>query len=250
MLKFFQRFLKRKKVYPPRLKPYAERRSREHLTPNEVSSLINAAASKGRFAQRNSLLLRMMYRHALRVSEAVELKWEQLNLTEKVFHVARLKGGVGTTHPLCDSEINLLRKLWEERNPNDPSPYVFLSSRSMPLTTSAVRKIVTEAGKIAGMPFPIHPHMLRHSCGYFLASKGIDTRAIQLYMGHVNIQNTTKYTALSPGRFKGFWEEAKPADRDQINLPKPPAGSGEKHEIGCLVALQSIPAYCKVLTSP
>ncbi len=198
---------------PPVLSPYANRRSREHLTPGEVSPVIDAA-DHGRYALRNALMIRMMYRHALRVSEAVALKWEQLNLPEQVFHVLRLKGGVNTTHPLCDPEIDLLRKLWELRDPDNPSPYVFLSNRGRPLTPSMVRKIVARAGEQAGLPFPIHPHMLRHSCGYVLASKGVDTRAIQLYMGHVNIQNTTKYTALSPRRFVGLWEDAPGTHED------------------------------------
>lgn len=216
---------------PPILTPYANRRSREHLTPGEVKPLIDAA-DQGRYALRNALLIRMMYRHALRVSEVVALKWEQLNLPEKVFHVLRLKGGVGTTHPLCDPEIELLKQLWELRSPDALSPYVFLSNRGRPLTPSAVRKIVARAGEKAGLPFPIHPHMLRHSCGYVLASKGIDTRAIQLYMGHVNIQNTTKYTALSPRRFIGFWED-QPSEAFETRK-RPPTDLRKK------------PIYCKM----
>jgi site-specific recombinase XerD len=59
----------------------------------------------------------------------------------------------------------------------------------------------------AGIPFPVHPHMLRHACGYYLASKGQDTRAIQAYLGHKNIQHTVRYTELAPGRFNDFWQD-------------------------------------------
>jgi type 1 fimbriae regulatory protein FimB/type 1 fimbriae regulatory protein FimE len=70
-----------------------------------------------------------------------------------------------------------------------------------------VHHIVLRAGKVAGLPFPIHPHMLRHACGFYLANKGIDTRAIQQYLGHCNIQHTVRYTALTPHRFTQFWDD-------------------------------------------
>ena len=86
-------------------------------------------------------------------------------------------------------------------------PCVFCSERQAPLTTDAVRKIVGRAGREAGLPFPVHPHMLRHACGYKLAQEGQDTRAIQDYLGHRNIQHTVRYTQLSPDRFKDFWKD-------------------------------------------
>jgi type 1 fimbriae regulatory protein FimB/type 1 fimbriae regulatory protein FimE len=70
-----------------------------------------------------------------------------------------------------------------------------------------VRKIVARAGREAGIEFPIHPHMLRHATGYKLANDGHDTRAIQRYLGHRNIQHTTRYTDFAPGRFKDFWRD-------------------------------------------
>jgi len=70
-----------------------------------------------------------------------------------------------------------------------------------------VHHIVKESGEKANFSFSIHPHMLRHSTGFFLASKGIDTRAIQSYMGHSNIKNTVIYTELNPNRFNDFWRD-------------------------------------------
>ena len=61
-------------------------------------------------------------------------------------------------------------------------------------------------GERAGMAFPIHPHMLRHACGYALANAGHDTRALQAWLGHRNIQHTVRYTELAPDRFKLFWK--------------------------------------------
>lgn len=62
--------------------------------------------------------------------------------------------------------------------------------------------MVERAGIEAELGFPVHPHMLRHACGFALANKGQDTRALQAYLGHRNIQHTVRYTELSPGRFK------------------------------------------------
>jgi Phage integrase family len=84
------------------------------------------------------------------------------------------------------------------------SAYVFVSERKTPLCADAVRKIVGRPGREAGIEFPVHPHMLRHATGYKLANDGQDTRAIQHYLGHRNIQHTTRYTELAADRFKDF----------------------------------------------
>jgi len=75
------------------------------------------------------------------------------------------------------------------------------------MTADNVRKLVQRGGQEAKLPFPVHPHMLRHACGYKLANDGHDTRAIQHYLGHRNIQNTVRYTQLSAQRFKDFWKD-------------------------------------------
>jgi type 1 fimbriae regulatory protein FimB/type 1 fimbriae regulatory protein FimE len=75
------------------------------------------------------------------------------------------------------------------------------------MTDSAIRKLVARAGEAAGIEMPVHPHMLRHACGYTLANRGTDTRAIQAYLGHRNIQHTVRYTELAADRFNGFWED-------------------------------------------
>ena len=75
------------------------------------------------------------------------------------------------------------------------------------MTTATVRKLMARAGEQAKLPFPVHPHMLRHACGYQLANEGHDTRALQHYLGHKNIQHTVRYTELAPDRFKNFWRD-------------------------------------------
>ena len=119
-------------------------------------------------------------------------------------HVRRLKDGVPSVHPLHGPEIRALRRLKRE---SPGSPYVLVSERAGPLSDSAVRKVVTRAGCTAGLPFPVHPHMLRHATGYKLANDGHDTRAIQHYLGHRNIQHTVRYTQLSSIRFREFWKD-------------------------------------------
>ena len=146
----------------------------------------------------------MLFRHALRVGEIITLRWEQVDLTQGLLHVTRLKNGLAATHPLRALELRALRRL--KREYSEP-PYVFQSERQSPLTARTVHYIVARAGEEAEFPFSLHPHMLRHSTGFYLANNGHDTRAIQGYMGHANIKNTTMYTELSPKRYEKFWKD-------------------------------------------
>lgn len=179
-------------------------RPREHLTRKEAEQLIEAAGRSGRYGHRDRTLLLVMHTHGLRPGEAVALLRSQLDLEQGLVHVNRLKNGVSSTHPLRGVEIRALRKLFR-RAPE--SRFVFISERGAPLTVSALQKIVRRAGEKAGFDFPVHPHQLRHACGYKLANDGQDTRAIQLYLGHRNITHTVRYTELAPDRFNGFWRD-------------------------------------------
>lgn len=192
------------KESPPRKPRNIDRRSREHLLPDEVERLIQAAKKSGRHRTRDGALIMIMYRHALRVTEAINLRWDQVDLKQGLIHINRLKKGNPSTHPLRGVELRALHQL---RKKYPDSPFIFVSERGGPLTDSSVRKLVARAGKLAGLPFPVHPHMLRHAAGYYLASKGHDTRAIQAYLGHRNIMHTVKYTELAPGRFNDFWKD-------------------------------------------
>ena len=190
------------KVIPPKRGYNKDRRSREYLKPDEVTAVMDAAAKLGRHGHRDQTLILLAYRHGLRVSELVSLRWDLIDLKAGHIHVNRAKSGTPSVHPLRGPELRALRRL-QRQYPN--SPYVFITERGGPLTTSTVRKLVTRAGEKAKLPFPIHPHMLRHSVGYKLANEGQDTRAIQHYLGHKNIQHTVRYTELSTSRFKNFW---------------------------------------------
>ena len=139
----------------------------------------------------------------LRSSELVDLRWDQIDFAHAVLHVRRAKKGTPATHPVVGDEMRALRKLQREQDPK--SPFVFTSERGSPFTTAGFARMVERAGVEAKLGFPAHPHMLRHACGFALANKGHDTRALQAYLGHRNIQHTVRYTELSPGRFKDFW---------------------------------------------
>ena len=191
------------KVLPLRRKN-SDYRPREYLTGDEVDRLMVAAKALGRHGHRDAALLLVAFRHGLRVSELVALRWDMVDLKQGIMHVSRLKNGVASTHPIRGPEIRALRRL--QRDYPD-TPYLFVTERKGPLTTSAFRKIIARAGQSAEIGFPVHPHMLRHACGYKLANDGHDTRAIQLYLGHRNIQHTCRYTELAAGRFNGFWTD-------------------------------------------
>jgi len=196
---------KRAKVPPPR-QPNRASRTREHLTPDEVERLITAARqADGRLAERDALLIMMAYRHGFRAIELTELRWDQIDLKASLLHVARRKNGSPSTHPLHRPELRALRS-WR-RQQDEAAPYVFTSLRGGPMTVRTLHYVVAEAGKAAGIEFPVHPHMLRHATGFYLANAGQDTRAIQLYLGHKNIQHTVRYTELSSARFKDFWKD-------------------------------------------
>jgi len=189
---------------PPRRTSNLDRRTREYLTPAEVEKLLQASVKVGRHGVRDRTLILLAYRHGLRVSELVTLRWDQIDFKAGSMHVNRLKNGVASTHPIRGVELRALREL---RRVYPDLPYVFVTEREGPMTAATARKLITRAGELAKLPFPIHPHMLRHACGFKLASEGQDTRAIQQYLGHKNITHTVRYTELSPDRFKNFWRD-------------------------------------------
>jgi site-specific recombinase XerD len=188
----------------PLRKPNADLRTREHLTEREVEKLVEAARSN-RNGHRDATMILIAYRHGLRASELVDLRWDQISFSGAVLHVRRRKAGTPATHPLTGLELRALRRLKREQQPM--SQFVFVSERGAPLSTEGFSRLLQRATVAAGLTIKVHPHMLRHACGYKLANDGVDTRALQSYLGHKNIQHTVRYTELAPGRFKGFWKD-------------------------------------------
>jgi site-specific recombinase XerD len=188
----------------PLRKPNADLRTREHLTEREVEKLVEAARSN-RNGHRDATMILIAYRHGLRASELVAMRWDQIDFHAANLHVRRVKNGTPSTHPLSGRELRDLRRLRREQEP--ASPFVFVSERNAPFSGEGFSRMLQRAAKAAGITIRVHPHMLRHACGYKLANDGRDTRSIQSYLGHRNIQHTVRYTELAPGRFKNFWND-------------------------------------------
>jgi type 1 fimbriae regulatory protein FimB/type 1 fimbriae regulatory protein FimE len=187
----------------PGRRPNADLRTREHLTPGEVEALMEAARAN-RHGHRDGTMVLIAFRHGLRASELCDLRWDQIEFDAALLHVRRVKNGTPSTHPLRGDELRALRRLQRE---SDSSPFVFVSERGSPFTTAGFARMVERAAAAAGLELKAHPHMLRHACGYALANKGHDTRAIQAWLGHRSITSTAIYTALAPNRFKDFWRD-------------------------------------------
>jgi type 1 fimbriae regulatory protein FimB len=178
---------------------------RKHLTGREVERLIEATRGSRNEARDRCLLL-LMFRHGLRVSEACRLKLDQVDIESRVLHVARLKGGLSTTQPLRGDELRAVRAWLRERARMKPTGKAFfVSEQRKPLHRSTVNLALRKYSTDASLPLLAHPHMLRHACGFALADQGADTRLIQDYLGHRNIQHTVKYTATNPARFEKLW---------------------------------------------
>jgi type 1 fimbriae regulatory protein FimB len=178
---------------------------RSHLTGLEVGKLI--AATRGtRNEARDRCLLLLMFRHGLRVSEACRLRLDQVDTKGKVLHIVRLKQGLSTSQPLRGDELKAIGAWLRQRARMNPaSKSFFVSEQRRPLHRSTVNLILQNCSKAAPLPFSAHPHMLRHACGFALADQGADTRLIQDYLGHRNIQHTVRYTAANPARFEKLW---------------------------------------------
>ena len=189
-------------VLMPRRPKNADLRTREYLTDDEVQRLADAAKAN-RHGHRDATMILVAYRHGLRASELTDLRWDQVEFNSATLHVRRVKQGTPSTHPILGDELRALRRLQRDQVPK--SPFVFTSERGSLFTTAGFARMIERAGAEAEFGFKAHPHMLRHACGYALANKGHDTRALQAYLGHKNIQHTVRYTELSPARFKDFW---------------------------------------------
>ena len=180
-------------------------RPKNFLTEAEIADFLKAAR-KTRHSIRNYAMLLLAFRHGLRVSELINIRVPDIDLDTGRLFVRRVKGSLSTSQPLEGDEIRALRA-WLRQRTNAPccnSPLVFLSERG-PMTRQAFNYICAEIGKRAGPDIKVHPHMLRHSCGFALANKGCDTRLIQDYLGHRNIRHTQLYTRAAAVRFEGLW---------------------------------------------
>lgn len=189
---------------PPRKQRNRDVRERDYLREEEVESMIRAA-NRGRNPLRDQALILLSFRHGLRSAELVDLRWSDVDFKHKRLHVRRLKGSLDSVHPLSGRELRMLRKL---KRQYDGTKWILQSERGDQLSTRLVRHVVSSAAKEAGIAFPVSSHTLRHSCGYWLSEAGADLRVIQQFLGHANVQHSTRYVALSSERFNGvYWRD-------------------------------------------
>ena len=173
---------------------------REYLTEDEVERILRHAAN-----ERDRLMILMAYRHGLRVSELINMTWRQLDLDAGRLEVRRAKGGEDGQHPIGGREIRGLRKL-RRQQPVD-ARYVFVTDRTgAPMTRNGFYKLLEKAAAAAGLD-DVHPHLLRHGCGFKLVNNGMDTLALAAYLGHANVQNTKRYARMNATRFDGIWRD-------------------------------------------
>ena len=179
----------------------ARDRPKDFLTPEEVERLV--AATKGsRYPLRDRAMLLVMYHHGLRVSELVGLRVANVDLLTSRLWIRRAKGGLDTEHPIMGAELRAIKRYLATRQ--DSLPWLFISERGAPFARMSIYKMIQHTAARAGLP-NVHPHTLRHSCGYYLANKGCDLRLIGDYLGHRSVQSTMRYTRTAASRFEGLW---------------------------------------------
>ncbi len=177
-----------------------ELRGRRNLQSFEVEQICSAVRAGSRYPDRDELLIRVIHRHAFRISEALDLKWQHINLKTLQVAVKRRKNGIDTVHPIsCKRELMLLRRA--HRSAGQPlQGFVFLNERGTPISADGFRKMLSKFS-LQALGVSWNPHSLRHACGTDLIDKGIDLRTVQVYLGHKNIQNTTQYLHESAKQF-------------------------------------------------
>jgi integrase len=144
-------------------------RNREYLTGREIERLMAAARKSSRYGHRDATMILLAYRHGLRACEVCDLQWHQVELATGRLHVRRRKKGTPSVHPMQGDEIRALRRLQREQG---AGAHAFATERGGPMAPKSFHALIARLGERAKMPFPIHPHMLRHACGYALANAG------------------------------------------------------------------------------
>ena len=174
---------------------------RRCLTEREIERLMDCARKFSRRGHRDATMILVAYRHGLpRRSATYNGSRSSYPRVACTFTASRMGS------PACTlSAVTRCERCASYAATTPKTPHVFVSERGGPMSTVGFHHLVQRLGNAARMPFSLHPHMLRHACGYKLANDGHDTRALQHYLGHKNIQHTVRYTELSPDRFRDFW---------------------------------------------
>jgi len=172
------------------------------VTEHEVK-LLRQATKSTRSPVRNELMILMMYRHWLRVSELCKIKLEQVNLDQATIFIKRSKNGIDGMHPIAGDELRLLRRYLRLRK--SEMPWLFISEAGSHFSRDALNKLLKKCSDEAWLP-RVNPHMLRHGCGFYMINNGFGIRAVQVYLWYASISNTVIYTKLNEKQFVGMWE--------------------------------------------
>ena len=183
----------KKRTVAPRRRRNGDLRTREYLTEAEVERLMKAATGN-RHGHRDATMILVAYRHGLRVSELVDLRWDQVEFRTATLHVRRAKQGTPSTHPLVGDELRALRRLQREQEPK--SAFVFTSERGAPFTSAGFARMIERAGVETKFGFKPHPHMLRHACGYatFCLSQSSMTSSAMTQTANTKVGSDTSTT--------------------------------------------------------
>jgi integrase len=179
-------------------------KEKDFITEAELEELVNAT-KKSRHRWRDTALLRVMFWHGMRVSEVCNLRQSDLDFKSGQIFVRRIKGGLSTHQPLRGDELRSLKRYLKERA-GSALPWIFITERGEQFTRFGINYLLRVISARSSLPFHVHPHMLRHGCGYALANRGRDTRLIQDYLGHRDIKHTTRYTRTASVRFERVWD--------------------------------------------
>lgn len=164
-----------------------------YLKPEEVAALVVRMRAAGRYGARDAAMVLLAYQHGLRVSELCALTRDDVDLKAGTIRIARRKGSVGAVHPLTGAGMRALRDVMTS------SQWIFVNERGTPVSTAGFRDTLRRHAP------GIHPHMLRHACGYKLANDGTDLLLIAAYLGHKDVRNTMRYTVVDSRRFRGLF---------------------------------------------
>ncbi len=167
---------------PPKKIPFQQRREREFLYPHEIDALV-AALAQTRAATRNTALALLLFCQALQPAEACYLRWHDVDFAENIVRVARLRALPTVSHqppnnlqPLCEAEIDILQQLHEQRT----TEWLFASERRTRLSERSLHHLIQQAGKSAGISFPIHPYILRTTGLYYRAALLLQPTSLSL----------------------------------------------------------------------
>ncbi len=190
-------------------------RPREELYKEEIDAMLNSCDRLHNNQYFSKWMIYFLFKHALRVSELCNMRWNQIDLPKKQIYILRSKGGTPSMQTLSNDQICFLNTMKKENVLK--SEYVFIFSHDMdfktgkmtavPLKRTQAYDIIKRAGKLAGIGDHVHPHQLRHACGNYLYNEmNVPERTIQSYLGHKKLESTARYTQVSAKKYVGLFD--------------------------------------------